>query len=125
MARSPQELKSRLLHALASPVRIRIVELLRASGSMTVSEIHQRLGIEPANASQHLAVLRERGVVTRRREGTSNWYAIADPRLHDLLDDVAAIVARQTDEDARALSPRPADPGRAGTPGATRGRRPA
>ena len=86
--------EAELFQALASPVRVRMLELLRASGSMTVSEMQQRLGIEAANASQHLRVLRDRGLVQRRRDGTSIWYSIVDPALHTLLDDARAIAER-------------------------------
>ena len=85
---SPHELEAQIFQALASPVRVRMLELLRASGRMTVSEMQQRLGIEAANASQHLRVLRDRGLVERRRDGASIWYAIADPSLHALATEV-------------------------------------
>ena len=98
-----QDFEARLFQALASPVRLRILELLRASGSMTVSEIQQRLGIEAANASQHLAVLRDRGMVTRRREGTSVWYSISDSRLHRVLDGARSLFERQVTADALLL----------------------
>lgn len=96
MQPSRRDFSARLFQALASPVRLHILELLRASGSMTVSEIHQRLGIEPANASQHLAVLRDRGLVERRREGASAWYSIADPALYRLIDAASAVFEHHT-----------------------------
>jgi DNA-binding transcriptional ArsR family regulator len=99
MAASPQDSQARLFQALASPVRLRILDLLRASGSMTVSELQQRLGIEAANASQHLRVLRDRGLLDRRREGTSVWYSLADPSL---LDHIRAIADHQPGGSARA-----------------------
>ena len=75
-----------LFGALAHPVRLRIIELLRAAGSLTVGEIQQRLGLRAPNVSQHLAVLRVRGLVGTRREGTSVWYAVSEPGLAELLD---------------------------------------
>jgi DNA-binding transcriptional ArsR family regulator len=95
------DMQARLLQALASPLRLQLLALLRASGSMTVGELQQRLGIEAANTSQHLAVLRDRGLVTRRREGATVWYAIADPSLHRLLDDARTVIERHTAEAAR------------------------
>ena len=75
-----------LFRALSHPVRVRILDLLRAAGSLTVGEIQQRLGLHAANISQHLAVLRIRRIVSTRREGTSIWYTIAEPGLLDVLD---------------------------------------
>lgn len=98
---SLHELESRLFQALASPIRVRMLELLRASGSMTVSEMQQRLGIEAANASQHLRILRDRGLVERRRDGTATWYAITDPALHAVLDAARALAERHSTDDAR------------------------
>lgn len=89
------ELEARLFQTLASPVRLRILELLRASGSMTVGEIYQRLGLAPANASQHLGVLRAQGLVIRRRAGTSMHYSIAERALYHLLDGARALCERQ------------------------------
>ena len=72
----------------------------------TVSEMQQRLGIEAANASQHLRVLRDRGLVERRRDGASIWYAIADPSLHALLDDARALTERRIADNADAATRR-------------------
>lgn len=103
VTRSHHDFGARLFQALASPVRLRMLELLGASGSMTVSELQQRLEIAPANASQHLAVLRDRGLVNRRREASGVWYSIADPALRSLLEDARALFEHQVVEDARLL----------------------
>lgn len=97
--------EAQLFQALASPVRVRMLELLRASGSMTVSEMQQRIGIEAANASQHLRILRDRRLVQRRRDGTSIWYSIADPALHALLDDARALAEQRGAGEATPASP--------------------
>ena len=81
-----QDFKAELFRTLANPVRIRILEALRASGSVTVGDLQQRVGAESSNVSQHLALLRARGLVTTRREGTSIWYSVAEPALFVMLD---------------------------------------
>lgn len=80
------DLQVELFRTLAHPVRVRIIELLRAAGSLTVGEIQQRLGLRAANVSQHLAVLRVGGLVSTRRTGTSIWYAVSEPGLGEVLD---------------------------------------
>ena len=100
------DLQAQLFQALASPLRVRILELLRPSGRITVSEIRQRLDIEAANASQHLRVLRDRGLVERRRDGTAVWYALADPALASLLDDARALIQRDAAVDDPYLAGR-------------------
>lgn len=80
------QFKADLFRTLANPTRLRIVELLHAGGSMTVSELQQRLDVGPANVSQHLAVLRAQGLVATRREGTSIWYRLSEPDVYRLLE---------------------------------------
>ena len=60
MARTLREFKADLFRSLASPIRIHILEELRSAGSLTVSELQRRVGVESSNLSQHLAVLRAR-----------------------------------------------------------------
>ena len=50
------------------------------------SRIHERLGLEQANASQHLAVLRAKHIVTGCKEGNQVFYALRDPILGKVLD---------------------------------------
>ena len=78
-----QDFKADLFRTLGNPVRIRILEVLEVAGSLSVSEIQHRVGIEPANASQHLSVLRARGVVHASRDGTSVRYAVTDPSIFE------------------------------------------
>lgn len=98
-----QDYKAELFRTLANPVRIRILEALRVAGSLTVGEIHQRVGAEPSNVSQHLSIMRNRGVVVARREGTSMWYSVSEPELFNLLDVARIIFERQLDARAKIL----------------------
>ena len=84
----PQQLanfKAEFFNALAHPIRIRIVDSLRA-GEKGVSELSEMFQIEPANVSQQLAVLRSRNIVTGRKSGSSVFYSVSDPALFKLLD---------------------------------------
>jgi ArsR family transcriptional regulator len=74
-----------LLAALGHPSRLRILALLH-EGERDVSDLKERLGIPPANASQHLAVLRGHHLVRVRREGTRMYYSLRDPRVVDLIN---------------------------------------
>ena len=103
MAATLQDFKAELFRALANPVRIRILEVLRESGSLTVGEIQQRVGIESSNVSQHLSILRSHGLVATRREGTSIWYSVAAPDLYKLLDVARAIFEKRLTAQSRVL----------------------
>ena len=77
--------KAEVFQTLAHPTRIHIVECLR-EGEVPVSAILGRVGVEPANMSQHLAVLRSKRLVTRRNEGSQVLYSLQAPMLVEVLD---------------------------------------
>ena len=77
--------KAEFFKALAHPLRIRILELLR-SGPMSVTQLQAATGVPTSSVSQQLAVLRGRDVVATERHGTTIIYRVADPELFVLLD---------------------------------------
>lgn len=94
---SLQDFKAQLFRTLGSPVRIRVLEALRAAGSLTVGEIQHQIGPGPANVSQHLAVMRANGLLVTRRDGNNIWYSVPDPGLFDLLDAARGVFERQVE----------------------------
>lgn len=80
-----REFKARIFQALAHPTRVAIVEAL-CQGELPAGAIIDRLGLEQANVSQHLAVLRSKNIVVSRKEGNQVFYALRDPLLKDVLD---------------------------------------
>lgn len=77
--------KADVFSVLAHPTRIHIIECLR-DGEMPVGSIIEQIGVEPANASQHLSVLRAKRLVTTRKEGNQVFYSLRDPLLIEVLD---------------------------------------
>jgi ArsR family transcriptional regulator len=77
--------KAEFFKALAHPLRISMLDALR-DGELTVNEISQRFEVESANASQQLAVLRNKGIVIARKDGANVYYAINDRTIFKLLD---------------------------------------
>ncbi|MCL4394592.1 MAG: metalloregulator ArsR/SmtB family transcription factor [Chloroflexi bacterium] len=77
-------------HALAHPVRLAILELLRDEGAY-VMHLTTMLGRPQANVSQHLAILRDAGLVQDERKGMTVIYRARDPRVFDLLDQIKAL----------------------------------
>jgi len=78
--------KAGIFQALAHPNRIAIVELLRDEGQVSVATIHERLGLEQANVSQHLAVLRAKQIVVGHKEGNQVFYSLRDRIIGRVLD---------------------------------------
>jgi len=86
------QLHSHLCAGLADPTRILLLYAL-VDGPRNVTELTQSLGAPQPTVSRHLKVLRERGLVTARREGPSIYYAVADLRVIQALDLMRAVLA--------------------------------
>jgi ArsR family transcriptional regulator len=76
--------KAQLFRVLGHPLRIRILELLR-DGERTVGDLQAELELDSSSTSQHLAALRQQGVLDSRPVGTNVYYRIRDPRISELL----------------------------------------
>ena len=85
MRQQLSDFKADFFKALAHPLRISILDALR-NGELTVNEISQRFEVEPANASQQLAVLRNKNIVVTRKEGANVYYFVSDETIFKLLD---------------------------------------
>lgn len=76
--------------ALADPVRLQILGLLRAHEEMTVGELTQALPVSQPRVSVHLRCLTDCGYTAVRREGRRSIYRLQGPRIVELLDAVEA-----------------------------------
>jgi ArsR family transcriptional regulator len=94
-------LKAEFFRAIGHPARVRLLQVLR-EGEQTVGALQAALALDSSGTSQHLAALRKQGVVTARREGTSVYYRVKDPRILELLELAKSILTANL-EDSRAL----------------------
>lgn len=85
------------LRVIGDPVRIRILDMLREE-ELSVSEITERLGTSQQNASKHLGILLQAGILARRKEGNSAMYSIADRGVYDLCEQVCGGLQAQLAE---------------------------
>ncbi|MFZ3270862.1 MAG: metalloregulator ArsR/SmtB family transcription factor [Mycobacterium sp.] len=99
-------MKADFFKTLGHPARIRVLELL-SERDHAVSEMVPEIGIEPANLSQQLAVLRRAGLVVARRDGLSVSYALTSPRIAELLATARAILTGVIAGQAETLEDRP------------------
>ncbi|MDI6908599.1 metalloregulator ArsR/SmtB family transcription factor [Nocardioides sp.] len=79
------ELHARVCKAIADPKRLLIINELR-DRELSVGDLSEALGISQSNASQHLAVLRDRGLVTTRRDGTTVYYRLRSTKIVQAVD---------------------------------------
>ena len=84
-AQALRSFKASIFQALAHASRIAIVETLR-DGELSAGAIQERVGLEQANLSQHLAVLRGRQIIVNRKEGNLVFYSLRDRMLIEVLD---------------------------------------
>ena len=80
-----RQFKSEIFQGLANPTRIAMLELLR-EGELSAGKLMEKLGLEQANVSQHLAVLRAKQIVVSRKVGNQVYYSIRDHALIEVLD---------------------------------------
>jgi len=73
-------LHASICQTLAHPKRLEAIDQLR-SGEMSVSALAEALEISQPNLSQHLTLMRQKGIVTTRREGLNVYYRLASPKI--------------------------------------------
>jgi ArsR family transcriptional regulator len=84
-------LQAEFCKGMAHPKRIQILRILKG-GEKTVSELARLTGIPQANMSQHLALLRQFGLLSTRRDGNNIYYAISDRRIVDACELVRSCI---------------------------------
>jgi len=77
--------RAKIFNALADPIRLEIMEFLR-DGEKCVCEITPHLKLAQPVVSRHLKILKNAGLVKRRKQGTWHMYSIANPEVYDVID---------------------------------------
>jgi DNA-binding transcriptional ArsR family regulator len=93
------------LRVIGDPTRIRILDLLR-DAELTVTQVTERVGTSQQNASKHLGVLLQAGIVARRKQGNSAVYSIADRGVYELCEQVCGGLQLQLAELSALVSGR-------------------
>jgi ArsR family transcriptional regulator, virulence genes transcriptional regulator len=102
-------LHAELCKVLTDPKRLMILDALR-HGDRSVTQLADAIGVALPNASQHLAVMRNAGLVESRRAGTTAIYRLAEPTIVDACDIVHGIVRRRVSVRPAPLEPAPLIP---------------
>lgn len=98
-------LHEQVCDALSSPIRIMILYAL-SHQSRYVIDLAAELDLPQPTVSRHLKVLRERGLVTARREGPSVYYALGDERIIDALELMRGVLRDRLLEQTRLTDQR-------------------
>ncbi len=104
--------------ALGEPSRLKLVRAAM-SGEKGAGALGEEAGLGQANASRHLQVLVDAGILRRRKEGLQVLYSLADPALPELCKVVCDMVRRGHERASEALAPAPVQesPSQRGKPG--------
>jgi DNA-binding transcriptional ArsR family regulator len=88
---SPEQLNnaSSILKAIAHPIRISILNYLEKGKRLTVTEIHKRLNIEQSTTSHHLGILKDKGVLSSKRDGKNTYYFLKHESLSHVVECVS------------------------------------
>lgn len=81
-AKTIYDLQAEICSALANPVRLQILDLV-SEGEKTATELLEVLEIPKANLSQHLAVLRDAGIIQSRKEGLFQYMSLSLPKIKE------------------------------------------
>ncbi len=95
------EMQAEICAALASPVRLRILELV-SEREHTSSELLEELGIPKANLSQHLSVLRDAGILSTRKEGLFQYASLALPKIKDACAIVTKVLMEKIEKEEKS-----------------------
>jgi DNA-binding transcriptional ArsR family regulator len=87
------DLVAKYFRGLGDPIRLRILELLRSDGELSVGALVDRLALPQPQVSNHLACLRWCGFVEARRDGRAVYNRIADPRVAAMLELAQSLLA--------------------------------
>ncbi len=96
------ELQAEVCKTLASPKRLEIINTLKM-GEKTVTDLVNILGVSKANVSQHLALMRHKGILTSRREGVNIYYRVANPKVIEACTLMRDVLTEQMKEKSKLI----------------------
>ncbi len=96
------KLHASICHTLANPKRLEIIDRLRRS-EMSVTGLARAMEISQSNLSQHLAVMRHKGIVTTRRNGLNVFYRLSSPKIIRACDLMRQVLLEHLDSGAKIV----------------------
>ncbi|KNY30293.1 ArsR/SmtB family transcription factor [Pseudobacteroides cellulosolvens] len=102
MGNMGNQLVANIFKALSHPTRLQILRILKEK-PLCVCDILPMIESEQSNASQHLSVLRNQGIVESRKDGLMVIYKVKSPEIYQMIEIAEAILIRQIDETRNSL----------------------
>lgn len=102
-SREYYELHAEVCKTFGHPKRLMIIGILM-EGEFTVGEIAEKSGIDSSNLSQHLHILRDKGLVKTRRDGTKIFYSLAHPNISKALNLISEFLDQRIEKSHKIIS---------------------
>ncbi len=96
MKKALYELQSNIWRVFSSPKRLEILDLL-SDRELSVGQLTRLANIRQANLSQHLSILREKGIVKTRRDGVTIYYSLTTPQIIKVFDIIKQLLLKKLD----------------------------
>jgi ArsR family transcriptional regulator len=97
------ELHADVCKVFSNSNRLEILNTLRDK-EMTASELIEKIGVSKANLSQHMSILKSKGVVLTRREGVNIYYRISNPKIIQACDLMREVLLEQLQEKGKMVA---------------------
>jgi ArsR family transcriptional regulator len=104
MEKKLYELQADLCKTLSNPKRLEILDILKDENEISVNQLAERLEIPKANTSQHLAVLRQAGVVSTRKDGINVYYSLRSAKISEACALTRSILLERLEDQAGLTS---------------------
>jgi len=88
------EVHAEMCKVFSNPTRLRILNLLR-DREMSVTDLIRKTGLSQANISQHLSIMRSRGIALSKRKGKKVYYKLSNPRIIDAFDIIREVLSER------------------------------
>lgn len=92
------EEQAELCKVFSNANRLMILELLKEGEERTVTQLEEETDIPQPTISQHLSIMREKGVVVRRKEGVRSYYRISDERIASAMETMRAVLMERLEQ---------------------------
>jgi len=87
------QLHADMCKVFSNATRLKLLDLLRDGKGHSVSELQKSTGLGQANLSQHLGIMRQRGILMHERDGRNVLYRISNPRITEAFDIIRSVLA--------------------------------
>ena len=96
------KLHAEICKVFSNPIRLEILNLLRDK-KMSVTELINKTKLSQANISQHLSIMKSRGIVTSKRNGKNIFYKLTNPKITKAFDMIREVLSERLEKNRKIL----------------------